>query len=385
MTGFKRVDRRFSQAAGVVIMAAVLAVCTMPLTAFATVQERPPEIPESELIKKDTIPASYQGDGAQKPQGEDFTWVYDVQDIFAVPAGAKSLTTQDEVKGPWKVFMVGEPTEAFCFYNVFNMNINDLGAGGVALATTWYKQTLVTRKTNEATVLDSSGLASEIYDGSMDNGILYAADPDSDIINRFMFANGEFIDEFLFVNFYQIEDRQYALGVVYTDNEKFIGNVFMTRRVNSYVGTTSTGSTSTDNTSTGNTSTDSGKTVGISFHDWSWFEGYWVNAYEDGRDSIYIQAIDPLSAYVVIADESIGVMRGLKATVTYDSNNEKITLLYPDGSVSDVMEKDDYYGHEAVKLDGYNGLMFRGNKSDHAQDYWNYIADKFKGSDEWYD
>ncbi len=126
-------------------MAAMLAVSALPITAAAQVQERPPEIPESELIKQPEIPASWQGDGAQKPQGSDFTWVYDVTNIFDVPAGATVLDKKEQVKGPWKVFMVGEPSEYFCFYHTCNNNINDGVADNVYLVANWYRKTLVNR------------------------------------------------------------------------------------------------------------------------------------------------------------------------------------------------------------------------------------------------
>ncbi len=76
---------------------------------------------------------------------------------------------------------------------------------------------------------------------------------------------------------------------------------------------------------------------------------------------------------------------GIKAEVTYSSNNDKITFLYPDGNVLEVMKKSDFYGHDAAYVDGFNGLMLRSNKSDHAQEYWNYISGKFKESDVWYE
>ncbi len=390
MTIFKRANCKLFQTLGAMITAAVLAVCAMPITASATVMERPPEVPDSEW--KDKIPASYQGDGSMRPEAEDFTWVYDVTNTFAVPAGATELTTPYEVSGNWKVFLVGEPTDAMCFYNYFNANIIDGGANNVTLVANWFKQTLVDRQTGESGILDSSGLKSEMYVGTMTNGDIFVEDPENDMLNRFMFANGSFINEFLLTSFYQIDDRQYGLGVFATDGSKPLGNVYMTRRVATSVGSTATTGNTTGTTFTTDSiisSGDENKTVGISFNDWSYFEGYWFNEYNDGktvqRDSFYVQPIDPLSAYVVIADETHGDRMGVKAQVTYDSTNDKIKFLYPDGSVFDVMYKTDFYGYDAVNVEGFGGMMLRGNKADHAQEYWNYIADRFKGADVWYD
>ena len=387
MTILKRANSKLFKAAGAVITAVVLAVCTMPISASATVMERPPEVPESEW--KDKIPASYQGDGAVRPEADDFTWVYDVTNTFAVPAGASELTTPYEVSGDWKVFLVGEPTETMCFYNYFNANIIDGGGNDVTLVANWFKQTLVNRQTGESGILDSSSLPSEMYTGKMIDGDIFVEDPDSGILARYMFASGSFINEFLLTSFYQIGDRQYGLGVFATDDSKPLGNVYMTRRVATSVGSAASTGTATTTTNPIIAPGDENKTVGISFNDWSYFDGYWFSEQSDGkkvqRDSFYVQSIDPLSAYVVISDETLGSRMGVKAQVTYDSTNDKITLLYPDGSVFDVMSKTDFYGYDAANVEGFGGMMLRGNKADHAQEYWNYIADRFKEADVWYD
>ena len=373
MTIFKRADSKLLKAAGAVITAAVLAVCAVPISASATVVESPPVD---------------RGDGVMRPEADDFTWVYDVTNTFAVPAGASELTTPYEVSGDWKVFLVGEPTDAMCFYNYFNANIIDGGGNNVTLVANWFKQTLVNRQTGESGILDSSSLPSEMYTGTMIDGDIFVEDPDSGILARYMFASGSFINEFLLTSFYQIGDRQYGLGVFATDDSKPLGNVYMTRRVATSAGDTSTAAaTTTTDPVTG--SGGENKAVGISFNDWSYFDGYWFSEQSDGnkvqRDSFYVQAIDPLSAYVVIADETLGSRMGVKAQVTYDSTNDRITFLYPDGSVFDVMRRTDFYGYDAANVEGFGGMMLRGNKADHAQEYWNYIADRFKEADVWYD
>ncbi len=358
------------------MLSAVLAVCSAPLSVSA-VQERPPELPASELVSSD-IPAAYQGDGDRLPTGEDFTWIYDVEDIFVVPDGAKTLKTTGEVSGSWKVFLIGQPTDKLCFYNFFNANIVDCGNNNVSLEAKWYKQTLVNRATGESTIMDNTFIKNEIYKGALTDESLYAEDPDNDIIDRYMFANGSFIKDFVFVNMYQKGYRQYALGVFSTDGGRPIGNAYMTREVTSYVG---------EKTTVNNTSGQ--KAVSIEIPDWSYFEGYWVYEYKDDatyqRDSIYVEPIGLDRAYVVIADESTGARMGSVVDIRHSAINNSLTLLNPDGTVFDVMNGTTFNGKDAVSVEGFGELMIRADKSEHAQEYWNYISDRFKQADVWYD
>ena len=367
-------------------MAAVLAVSALPITASAQVQERPPEIPEGELIKQPEIPGSWQGDGAQKPQGSDFTWVYDVTNIFDVPEGATVLDKKEQVKGPWKVFLVGEPSDYFCFYNNCNININDGVGDNVYLVADWYRQTLVNRQTGEATILDSSGLQSEVYDGTMTAGAIFAEDLDNNDVDRFMFASGDTIKDFLIVNMYQIGDRQYGLGVFSADNAKSLGNLYMTRQVATSVGTTATTTTETTATTSGSSDTGEGnKAISVSFRDLNWFSGYWT--YEDSysSDSFYLEPINDHQVYAVIGDEAAATHYGIVLDVVSDPSRSTISLYYPDGNRFDSINGTNINGTDAITMSDYNGVLFRTDKSVRAQEYWDHINDLFKGANEWYD
>lgn len=373
MTLLKNGKRRLQSAAAAGLMAAVIGVCTLPISASATVVERPPEIPESELINNGTsgqkaIPPEYPGDGAEKPTSSDFDWVNSVTNIFDVPAGATSLRKPSEVKGDWKAFLVGQPTETLSFFGVLNTKIEDKGNGNITFKAKWKTDTIINNSTGEVSTMDSSVLGDTTYVGGMTDQSLYAEDKVSDTILRHMFVNSDLINDFIIVNFYQQGNRQYALGIFETDKQKQIGNIYMTRTV----------STSTKKSS---------GTASSIATEWSGYSGYWVYEYTDEfnnvtRDSIYIEPISADKAYVVLADESIGTRIGIVGKMELNPSDNSLRIYYPNGALFDVVY---FVGKGELTVASHGGSFYYKDKSAHTPQYWNHIGNKFAESNEWYE
>ncbi|MCR5405119.1 MAG: hypothetical protein K6E91_15055 [Butyrivibrio sp.] len=373
--------------------AAMIAVCSQPLSVSAQVQERPPEIPESEFINKGSqgqkaIPPEYP-DGADRPRGEDFEWVQSVDNIFNVPAGAQKLSISDNAKGDWKAFLVGTPTDKLCFYATFNAKITDNGNNNVTFKADWYNQTLVDRNTGEGGKLDTTMLPDEVYYGGTTTDSLLVTDPDTDSINRYMFASGDMIKEFIIVNMYQSGNRQCALGVFYGDNEKSLGNIFMTRTgvapyiPNSAIAPTLVQPKSITSVLTGSKTKSNGSAAAS---DWSAYEGYWVYEFTDEstgnvqRDTFYIERKSDDTAYCVICDESIPTWYGVLGKVALDPDANELVIYYPDGSIFDVVS---FIGKDEIDVATHGGSFYKKDKSLHSQNYWDFIDNKFATSDEW--
>ncbi|MCR5403105.1 MAG: hypothetical protein K6E91_04700 [Butyrivibrio sp.] len=197
------------------LLTVMIAVCTLPIAASAQVQY---------ILR----PSEY-ADGADRPKGEDFDWVRSVDNIFTVPAGAQKLSIPDYAEGEWKAFLVGTPTDKSCFYATFNAKITDNGNNNVTFKADWYTQTLVDRNTGKDYRTDTTILPDDVYYGWTTKDSLFVSDPDTDMINLYMFASADLIKEFLIVNMYQDGNRQCALGVFSDSNQKPLGNIFMTR------------------------------------------------------------------------------------------------------------------------------------------------------------
>ncbi len=355
----------------IMLMTALLAVFALPIKVSAEVTERPPEIPESELVGNSAqgqkaIPPEYPGDGTEKPASSDFEWVSGVTNIFNVPEGADSLRSISDIKGDWKGFLVGQPTEYFIFYGTLNTKIEDKGNNNISFRAKWKNDTLVNNKTGEIVSMDSASLGDTDYYGGITDESLYAEDRNSDPLLRHMFVSGDMILDFIIVNFYQQGNRQYALGIFESDTRKQIGNVYLTRTVSGKKKSSASNQTITT--------------------EWSGFSGLWVYEYTDDygnvdRYSYYIEPISADKAYVVLCDEIIDTQVGIVGTMKLDHSNNHLYIYAPDGSLFDVLY---FVDKGVITVEDAGGWFYKKDKSWHSAQYWNHIGNKFKEANEWY-
>jgi hypothetical protein len=132
---------------------------------------------------------------SERPELDDFGWYLEGINQDSVPAGAAEVKEFGYVAGGWKGLILYDPEDDYGENAADLLNVTIAGAADeVTLTADWYIMIV----TDEGGVFDETDMEDTVFKGKWEKGGLWASGPGTIHLTEF----------------YELEDRQYAIGTV---------------------------------------------------------------------------------------------------------------------------------------------------------------------------